>query len=172
MGTSAVARSDARRTSLDRALTIGQLAQRTGFSTKTIRYYEAVGLLPAPRRRPSGYRIYDDAASGRLAFISRSKWLGLSLEEIRGVLALHDAGTEPCEHVRGLIELQIRRVDDALDQLSEFRRQLGALRRSARRLRAGGAAAVCRIVEHAAIDVSALDMAVLARHRRSEGGTR
>lgn len=151
---------------------IGQLAERTGFSTKAIRYYEAVGLLPPPRRRPSGYRAYDDAASGRLAFIARAKRLGLSLDEIRGVLAVHDAGSEPCDHVIGLLEAQISRVDDALEQLSTFRRQLGALRASARRRSAGSAAAVCRIVEHAAIDASSLGIATLARQRRREGATR
>ncbi len=151
-----------------RALTIGQLAERTGFSAKTIRYYEAVGLLPEPRRRPSGYRQYDESAADRLAFVGRAKRLGLSLAEIRSVLVLHDTGTQPCEHVRGLLDLQIRRVDEALDQLTAFRRQLARLRRSARGRSTRGAA-VCRIVEHAAIDLSALELPALARRRRQQG---
>ncbi len=63
------------------AMTIGALGERSGFRPKTIRYYESIGLLPEPRRRPSGYREYDDDAERRLQFIARAKQLGLSLDD-------------------------------------------------------------------------------------------
>lgn len=146
-------------------VTIGGLAGRTGFSTKAIRYYERIRLLPQPERRPSGYRVYaaDDVA--RLGFIAKAKQLGLSLDEIRDILALHGAGARPCEHVSLLIDRHIERVERTIEQLTEFRRQLGKLRADARwRVQQSGAA-ICRIIEHAELDGARDAAAPLARSR-------
>jgi DNA-binding transcriptional MerR regulator len=61
---------------------IKDVAERTGFSAATLRYYEEIGLLPRSMRTPAGYRQYDDETIDRLAFIARAKQLGCSLEEI------------------------------------------------------------------------------------------
>jgi MerR family copper efflux transcriptional regulator len=63
---------------------IGVLATRAGVSTSSIRFYEARGLLPPPKRRPSGYREYDDRALEIILFINRARGLGFSLAEIAG----------------------------------------------------------------------------------------
>lgn len=147
-------------------MNIGGLARRTGFSTKAIRYYERIRLLPLPERSPSGYRVYaaDDAA--RLGFIAKAKRLGLSLDEIRDILALHGAGAQPCEHVSRLIDRHIERVERTIEQLTEFRRQLGKLRADARRRVQRSGAAVCRIIEHAELDGARYAEAPLARSRQ------
>ncbi|MBV6418418.1 MAG: Mercuric resistance operon regulatory protein [Steroidobacteraceae bacterium] len=67
---------------------IGELAKSTGVPIDTVRYYERHGILPTPRRRPSGYRSYDEGDRARLRFIRRAKALGFTLEEIRDLLAL------------------------------------------------------------------------------------
>ncbi len=67
---------------------IGELADRVGVNTKTIRYYESIKLLPEPARTPAGYRIYGPDDETRLTFIKTAQHLGLSLDEIREVLAL------------------------------------------------------------------------------------
>jgi len=61
---------------------IKDVAERTGFTPATLRYYEEIGLLPASTRTAAGYRIYDDSSLDRLAFIARAKQLGCSLGEI------------------------------------------------------------------------------------------
>ena len=68
---------------------IGELAKAAKLTTKTIRFYEAEGLLPNPHRTASGYRVYGLDDAGRLHFIRKAKRLGLSLEEIRSILQLH-----------------------------------------------------------------------------------
>jgi MerR family transcriptional regulator, copper efflux regulator len=78
---------------------IGELAERSGVSAKTIRYYEDIGLLPAPARLASGYRDYEPSTLDRLAFIRAAQAVGLSLGEIRGIVALRDEGQTPCGHV-------------------------------------------------------------------------
>lgn len=61
---------------------IKDVAERTGFSAATLRYYEEIGLLPPSVRTPAGYRQYDDETLDRLAFIARAKQLGCSLDEV------------------------------------------------------------------------------------------
>jgi DNA-binding transcriptional MerR regulator len=71
---------------------IKDVAQRSGFSPHTLRYYEEIGLLPEPRRTSSGYRAYDERTLDRLAFIARAKELGCTLEEIADLTTAWDGG--------------------------------------------------------------------------------
>jgi hypothetical protein len=71
--------------SMERLLTIGQLAQATGVSAKTIRYYEQVGVLPMPSRSASGYRQYGRGDVHRLLFVRRARALGLSLATLKAL---------------------------------------------------------------------------------------
>ncbi len=59
---------------------IAGVAERAGFSSPTLRYYEQIGLLPVPERTPAGYRLYDERAIERLTFIARAEQLGCTLE--------------------------------------------------------------------------------------------
>ncbi len=128
---------------------IGELASRTGVSTKAIRYYESVGLLPEPARLANGYRDYDDGALGRLSFIRSAQAIELSLGEIRGVLAFRDEGEVPCAHVAELIERHARQVTGQIEALKRTRADLERLARRARRLspRDCEQAQVCHIIE-------------------------
>ena len=84
------------------SLSIGKLSRLTGVHVETIRYYERVGVLPLPPRTEGGHRIYDNEYVRRLSFISRSRQLGFSLEEIRSLLGLVDGHNYSCVDVREL----------------------------------------------------------------------
>jgi DNA-binding transcriptional MerR regulator len=71
---------------------IKEVADRSGFSPPTLRYYEEIGILPAPTRTPSGYRTYDERTLERLAFIARTKQLGCTLEEIAELTTAWEGG--------------------------------------------------------------------------------
>ena len=71
---------------------IKDVADRSEFSRATVRYYEEIGLLPEAARIPPGHRLYDDHTLERLAFISRAKQLGCSLDEIANLTAVWDGG--------------------------------------------------------------------------------
>src|SRR5438128_2132952 len=71
-----------------RLLKIGDLAKRFGLNVRTLRYYEAIGLLPAPARTESGYRLYSEEDARRLGFVLQAKRVGFSLEEIRRIVQL------------------------------------------------------------------------------------
>ena len=107
---------------------IGELAGRAGLNPKTIRYYETIGLLPPPKRTAAGYRQYDDTTVSLLQFVQRAKQLGLSLTEIRTILALHGRGEQPCDHVVTMIDHELARVAERIAALTRLHTELTTLR--------------------------------------------
>ena len=83
-----------------RGLKRGALARLTGSNLETVRYYEKIGLLPAPPRSANDYRVYDETHVRRLRFVLRSRELGFTIEEIRGLLELVDGGNQTCGEVK------------------------------------------------------------------------
>lgn len=110
---------------------IGEIATRTGVSTKTIRYYESIGLLDEPERTASGYRDYTADAVERLGFIREAQASGLTLTEITSVLELKAAGTSSCEHTRALLHRHLAELDDQIVRLQATRTRLAQLAESA-----------------------------------------
>ncbi|HVM53241.1 MAG TPA: heavy metal-responsive transcriptional regulator [Acidimicrobiales bacterium] len=113
---------------------IGELSDLAGVPTKTIRFYEELGLLPPADRTPSGYRDFGPDAGERLAFIRAAQAVGLTLGEIRSVVGLRDRGETPCEHVLDLIEARAADVDRRITELEALRTELHRLARRAKRL--------------------------------------
>jgi MerR family transcriptional regulator, copper efflux regulator len=113
---------------------IGEIAQAASVTTKTLRYYERLGLLPEPERTAAGYRIYEAATLQRLAFIRAAQALGLTLGEIREILQLRDLGETPCAHVVDLIRRRTTELDQRIGELEQLRSELRRLDRRASRL--------------------------------------
>jgi MerR family copper efflux transcriptional regulator len=130
---------------------IGELAQRANLSTKAIRYYESIRLLPAPHRTASGYRDYSPQAVDVLAFVRSAQAVGLTLGEIRGVLAYRDRGETPCAHVLELIRQRATRIEAQIVELERMRKELHRLERRARTLRSEDCAPsdVCHVIPRA-----------------------
>lgn len=119
---------------------IGELARDAGVPAKTIRYYEAVGLLPAPARAPNGYRAYGQADLTRLLLIRRLRRAGVWLPELREIVAVADGGS--CGPVRRrLLPALDARLADLDRQLAELAALRAELRRYRDELRAAGTGA-------------------------------
>ena len=116
---------------------IGELAAATGVPAKTIRYYEDIGVLAPPARAPSGYRVYDTGARDRVAFVRAAQAVGLTLGEIRGIVALRDRGETPCAHVLELVAARATELDQRIAELQRLRLDLDRLAARARRLDSG-----------------------------------
>ncbi len=106
---------------------IGELAERTSVAARTIRFWEADGLVPEPGRTPSGYRDYDPAAADRIAFIRRAQTAGLTLAQIRQILEISDDGTPPCEHVEAAVAERLAEVEARIAELEATRSHLRGL---------------------------------------------
>jgi DNA-binding transcriptional MerR regulator len=104
---------------MDTTMLIAEVAQRSGFPAATLRYYEGLGLLPAPGRTGSGYRAYDESVLARLAFIARAKALGCSLEEIADLMPDWDGGR--CAPVQDqLRELAATKLGEARTRVADL----------------------------------------------------
>jgi MerR family mercuric resistance operon transcriptional regulator len=105
-------------------LTIGTLSELTAVNIETIRYYERIKILPAPRRSANGRRSYQVADVRRLAFLRRARELGFPLEDIRALLRLGGPGKASCREVRQI----------AAHHLNEIRAKIADLRKLERLL--------------------------------------
>lgn len=125
---------------------IGDLAAELRINPRTIRYYERIGLLPEPERSPSGYRRYITHDAERLRFILKAKTIGLSLDEIRGVLVLRDAGQAPCEYVDAVIDEKMAVINTKIRALQDLKDELLTLSRVAKATTCCDGS-VCSIIE-------------------------
>ncbi|MDP9044010.1 MAG: helix-turn-helix domain-containing protein [Pseudomonadota bacterium] len=140
---------------------IGVLAAQTGCTVPTIRYYEAIGLLPIVPRTEGGRRVYGDAASRRLTFIRRCRDFGFSIEQVRELVDLVDQPQRPCVEVRDIAAKHLGQVRSKLAELRALEASLARFVGSCDATCAGGAALNCTILEDLALP--AFEMARRAR---------
>ncbi|MEJ1091697.1 heavy metal-responsive transcriptional regulator [Microbacterium istanbulense] len=110
---------------------IGELAEAAGTTAKTLRFYEDQGLLPPAERTPSGYRDYAPDAVARIDFVHRGQAAGLTLAQIRQILAIRDGGRAPCEHVRDLLDARLAEIEQQIAQLTALHGTIAKLKRGA-----------------------------------------
>lgn len=120
-----------------------QARNRTDTKVETIRYYESVGLLPAPERIASNYRTYLPAHLARLSFIRRARSLGFSLDQVQALLGLADQKDIPCSAVDLIARDHLADIDRKLADLTTLRAELASLI-----VQCGhGTISECRIIE-------------------------
>lgn len=107
---------------------IGELAQLTGMSVETIRFYEREKLMPAPARSIANYRIYSTEHVDRLTFVRHCRSLDMALKEIRMLLRFMDAQRGDCGKVNELVEAHIQHVTKRIRELKALQRDLQRLR--------------------------------------------
>lgn len=103
---------------------IGELSERTGVPSKTIRYYEDIGLLSPANRGDNRYRLYDQKDTERLRFIRSARALDFTLQEIAQILAARDRNEPPCGHVIELIQSHLDEVERRIQELETLRSEL------------------------------------------------
>jgi DNA-binding transcriptional MerR regulator len=103
---------------------IGEVARQAGVSVDTDRFYERVGVLPEPPRRPSGYRDYEHRTIDRIRLTRELQAIGFSLPEIVDALAAHDAGDATCASERWRLQVVLDRVDAKLSELTALRTRI------------------------------------------------
>jgi DNA-binding transcriptional MerR regulator len=106
------------------SLTVSHLGAEVGLSAATLRYYERLGLLPAPERTAAGYRQYQQDAIERLRFIKSAQRLGLRLREISELLAICDQGLCPCGHSEALLRTRMAEINAQVAELQAVRAEL------------------------------------------------
>jgi DNA-binding transcriptional MerR regulator len=103
---------------------IGEIAKRAGVTVDTVRFYERVGVLPAPARTDSGYRDYEPETAARIQLTRELQGIGFTLSDAVDALAAHDAGGATCESERWRLQAALDRVDARLAELTALRARI------------------------------------------------
>lgn len=103
---------------------IGALAELSGLSTQTIRYYESIDLLAEPERTPAGYRQYSADAVERLRFVRDAQASGLSLAEVEALLSMKDASLDTCAHTLSFLHRHVAEIDAQIERLQAARTEM------------------------------------------------
>jgi Cu(I)-responsive transcriptional regulator len=125
------------------AIRIGEVARRADVNVQTLRYYERRGLLPSPRRRPSGYREYSLETVRLVRFIKRAQQLGFNLQDAGELIALRE---HPAQNRRVVRAVAMRKVADIAGRI----RRLTAMQKALEQLVKAcecGASSECPIIE-------------------------
>ena len=109
-----------------RSYRIGEIADHTGVTVETLRYYEKRRLLKVPPRTEGGFRLYSDDVMHQVRFIKQAQSLGLTLHDIQQLITGQQRRSYPpsCRHVRDLLTRRIHDIDSRIKELRSFRRTL------------------------------------------------
>lgn len=103
---------------------VGEVSKALGLNSQTLYFYERIGLIPSPQRTKSGYRLFDQHDIDRLAFILRVKSLGLSLDEIKDILALKDGRSLTCQAVYERLNKKVQDIERTIQTLQSLHDEL------------------------------------------------
>lgn len=126
-----------------RSFPIGEVARQTGVKVPTIRYYEGIGLLPAPPRTDGNRRVYDEADLRRLAFIRHARELGFEVEAIRTLLSLQDHPDQSCAAADAIARARLSEVEQRITKLLALKAELQRMVEHC----SAGRVSQCRVIE-------------------------
>lgn len=106
---------------------VGEVSRTLGINPQTLYFYERIGLIPPPERTAAGYRLFSHSDMERLAFIVQVKALGLSLDEIRDILALKDGRSLTCQAVHERLCKKLNEIEQQIQRLQALHNQLTPL---------------------------------------------
>lgn len=108
-------------------LRIGDLAKATDTKVETIRYYEQIGILPAPSRTDGNFRAYAPEHLARLSFVRRARNLGFTLDKVRELLGMSDQKHRSCNSVSMIAREHLAEVDRKIAGLKALRTELNSI---------------------------------------------
>jgi DNA-binding transcriptional MerR regulator len=121
---------------------IGELAQSAGYAVQTVRYYEQIGLMPAPPRTEGRQRRYSDDHLKRLLFIRHARDLGFEVQDIRSLLDLASQPDQSCASVDAIAKAHVAAIDEKISRLTALRAELTRTLRACSK----GRVAECKVV--------------------------
>ncbi|WP_282062212.1 Cu(I)-responsive transcriptional regulator [Roseobacter litoralis] len=107
-------------------MNIGDVSRVSGLPTKTIRYYEDIGLVN-PARGANGYRDFSEQDGHKLAFLGRSRSLGFSIEECRTLLSLYEDRDRASADVKDVAARHLERIAQKIEELEAMKSTLETL---------------------------------------------
>lgn len=109
---------------MSKDLLIHDLSKQLDITTKTIRYYEKVGILKPERNTSNNYRVYTEKDIKKLDFIKRARAMNFSVDEIKQIINIKEEGYYPCSKVLTLMKQKISDLDKSIQEMIDFRSHL------------------------------------------------
>jgi len=106
---------------------VSEVAKTLEINPQTLYFYERTGLIPPPQRTEAGYRLFSEEDVERLRFITRTKALGLSLDEIKEILALKEGQSLTCQAVQDRLAAKLEQIEGQIQQLQALQAELQPL---------------------------------------------
>lgn len=128
---------------MNHGIAIGKVSEASGVKVPTIRYYEQIGLLPAPPRTDGGRRTYDRKDTERLTFIRHSRELGFDIDEIKTLLELQDSPDQSCDQADGIAKAHLVEVRKKIASLTALQHELERMVEGC----SHGRVETCRVIE-------------------------
>jgi DNA-binding transcriptional MerR regulator len=125
------------------AVPIGEAARQSGVKAPTIRYYEQIGLLPAPARSEANRRHYEAGDLRRLAFIRHARELGFEIGAIRALQTLQDDPSQPCATADTIAKARLAEVEQRIRSLTGLKAELELMVEGC----SHGHVGTCRVIE-------------------------
>lgn len=122
---------------------IGEVARLSGVKVPTVRYYEQIGLLPAPTRTPANRRSYGTVDLRRLEFIRHARELGFAVDAIRALLTLQDRPEQSCSVADAIARTRLAEVEQRIASLTALKSELERMIAQCSQ----GKIAECRVIE-------------------------
>lgn len=133
---------------MDASLRIGDVADATGLSAATIRFYESEGVLPEPPRSETGWRGYSAEDLELIRFVSRLRALEFPLNDVKEIVALRRDAKAPCDAVRSAIARELSAIESRIEDLQRLREELSFLQAEADGIPDNWpTACVCNVIE-------------------------
>ena len=108
-------------------LKIGEISKRTGIAVSTLRYYEQVGMLPAPERLESGYRLYDRHHLERITFLKNTRKLGFSQQRIKALVTLLENPNRTSKKVKAAVQSHLEEIREKRRLIQNIENQLNQI---------------------------------------------
>ena len=130
-----------------RDLRIGLMAERTGTSTATIRFYEKISLLPRARRQEGGQRRYSEEDVSRLKLIRRCREFGFSIDQIHELMAIYDDPESSCNETARISQEHLNTVRAKISELKALEKNMVDLVTRCETTCAGGSGPSCTVFD-------------------------
>jgi DNA-binding transcriptional MerR regulator len=109
---------------MNKNLLINDISKKLGMNSKTIRFYEDIGLIPKPERNESNYRIYTNKDIETISFVKKARNLGFTIDEIKNIIKIRENGDLPRDMVINTLEEQKDQLEKRIDEMIIFKEKL------------------------------------------------
>ncbi|MFN8673818.1 MAG: MerR family transcriptional regulator [Candidatus Sericytochromatia bacterium] len=128
---------------------IKDISELLDLNPKTIRFYEDEGIIPKAKRNKSNYRVYTTHDVNRIAFVKKARALGISIEDIKKIIAIREGGELPCCTVISILERNEKELEEKIQEMQNFKDKIShVIKNFKENIKVGKNGEICGLIEN------------------------